>query len=91
VDDVLAKKCRRCHTSPTRNGAPFALYTWAEMQAQHHGEPVYQRLGRSVETGFMPNLIPANPPVERLTDDEKRTLLDWVRAGAPRASAGPAE
>jgi hypothetical protein len=88
VDDVLARKCRRCHTLPARNGAPFALYTWLEMQAPHHGEPIYQRLGRAVESGFMPNVaIVANPPVERLTSEEKRTLLDWVAAGAPRASS----
>jgi hypothetical protein len=37
VDEVLARKCRRCHTVPTRNGAPFTLFTWSEIQRQHHG------------------------------------------------------
>ena len=86
VDEVLAAKCRRCHGSPTRNGAPFALYTWSDTRRQHNGQLVYERLGLAVKSGFMPNLIPANPPVERLTDAEKKTLLDWVAAGAPRAA-----
>jgi len=85
VDDVLAKKCRRCHGSPTRHSAPFPLYTWADTRGQHHGRLIVERIGWAVETGFMPNLIPANPPVERLTDAEKQVLLAWVAAGGPRA------
>jgi hypothetical protein len=86
VDDVLAHKCRRCHGVPTRNGAPFPLYTWADTRALHFGNPIYVRLGLAVQSGFMPNLVPANPPVEKLTDAEKKVLLDWVAAGAPSAS-----
>jgi hypothetical protein len=52
----------------------------------HNGKPIYERIGLAVETGFMPNVIPANPPVERLTETEKQTLLAWVAAGAPSAS-----
>lgn len=87
VDDVLAKKCRRCHGAPTRHSAPFPLYTWTDTRGQHHGRLVYERIGWAVETGFMPNLIPANPPIERLTDAEKQILLAWVAAGAPSASS----
>jgi hypothetical protein len=86
VDDVLAKKCRRCHGSPPRHSAPFPLYTWADTRGQHHGRPIYERIGWAVEVGFMPNLIRANPPVERLTDAEKQILIAWVRAGGPSAS-----
>jgi hypothetical protein len=86
VDDVLARKCRRCHGSPTRNSAPFPLYTWAETRGRHHGQLIYERIGLAVASGFMPNLIPANPPVERLTAAEKEILVAWVAAGAPSAS-----
>jgi hypothetical protein len=86
VDQVLADKCRRCHGTPQRHGAPFSLFTWAEMQPDRFGEPIYKRLGRSIETGFMPFNIPANPPIEMLTPEEKKTLLDWVAKGAPRGS-----
>jgi hypothetical protein len=86
VDDVLARKCRRCHGSPTRNAAPFPLYTWAETRGRHHGQLIYERIGLAVASGFMPNLIPANPPVEKLTAAEKQILVAWVAAGAPSAS-----
>lgn len=86
VDQVLADKCRRCHGSPSRNGAPLVFYKWSELHAEYLGEPVYKRLGRAVQTGFMPNRIPANPPVEPLSPAEKQTLLTWVAAGAPRGS-----
>jgi hypothetical protein len=91
VDQVLADKCRRCHGSPARHGAPLTFYKWSELHAEYLGEPVYKRLGRAVETGFMPNRIPANPPVEPLSPDEKRTLAAWVAAGAPRGSCAPKE
>jgi hypothetical protein len=86
VDAVLAAKCRRCHTSPARNGAPFPLYTWDDTRGTHHGHPIHVRIGQVVQNGFMPILIPANPAVEPLTNDEKQTLLAWVAAGAPSAS-----
>lgn len=89
VDDVFAKKCRRCHATPPRHGAPFSFYTWAEVQTLRSTQPLYQHIGRVVESGFMPLPIQANPPVEPLTDIEKKTLLDWVGAGAPRGSCQP--
>jgi hypothetical protein len=89
VDDVLARKCRRCHAIPPRHNAPFPLFTWAETQIVRGSEPLYHHLGRVVQSGFMPFIIEANPPIERLTDAEKKTLLDWVSAGAPSASCKP--
>ena len=88
VDEVLARKCRRCHTQPPRHSAPVQLLRWEDTQADRNGAPVFQHLGRAVASGFMPYLIMANPPIERLTDAEKKTLLDWVAAGAPRGSCG---
>lgn len=91
VDQVLADKCRRCHGTPGRNGAPLTFYKWSELHAEYHGEPVYKRLGRAVQTGFMPNRVPANPPVEPLSPVEKQTLIDWVAAGAPRGTCAAPE
>ncbi|HWA73188.1 MAG TPA: hypothetical protein VG937_12655 [Polyangiaceae bacterium] len=89
VDDVLARKCRRCHAIPPRHGAPFPLFTWTDLQAMRSSQPIYEVVARVVQTGYMPYRIPANPPVEPLTDAEKKTLLDWVAAGAPRESCKP--
>jgi hypothetical protein len=86
----LAAKCRRCHTQPPRHSAPVQLLRWEETQADRNGAPVYQHIGRVVASGYMPYAIMANPPIERLTDAEKKTLLDWVAAGGPRGGCGDA-
>jgi hypothetical protein len=86
VDEVFARKCRRCHTIPSRHAAPFAFLTWDDTRQDRLGQPLYTVIGRAVRTDFMPYKIEANPPVQALTDAEKRTILDWVEAGAPRAA-----
>jgi hypothetical protein len=91
VDEVFAKKCRRCHTIPTRHGAPFVFLTWQDTQQTRADQPLTALIGRAVRSGFMPYRIDANPKVEALTEDEKKVILDWVDAGAPRAECGPAE
>lgn len=89
VDDVFASKCRRCHTIPTRHGAPFVFLTWDETRQDRLGQPLYAVIGRAVRTNFMPYRVEANPPVQPLTDEEKKILLDWVDAGAPREICDP--
>jgi hypothetical protein len=84
VDEVFASKCRRCHTIPTRHGAPFVFLTWDDTRQDRLGQPLYNVIGRAVRTGFMPYRVEANPPVLPLSDDEKKIILDWVDAGAPR-------
>jgi hypothetical protein len=91
VDDVLARKCRRCHTNPARHTAPFELYTWDDTRSERMGLPLYVHIGRVVENGYMPLALPVNPPVERLTPDEKRILVDWVDAGAPKVPCEPSD
>jgi hypothetical protein len=89
VDDVFAAKCRRCHTVPTRHGAPLVFLTWDDTRQDRLGQPLYSVIGRAVRTGFMPYRVEANPPVQPLTDDEKKIILDWVDAGAPREDCDP--
>lgn len=89
VDDVFANKCRRCHTIPTRHAAPFVFLTWDDTRQDRMGQPLFNVIGRAVRTNFMPYRIEANPPVLPLTDDEKKIILDWVDAGAPREECDP--
>ena len=89
VDDVFAAKCRRCHTIPTRHGAPLVFLTWDDTRQDRLGQPLYSVIGRAVRSGFMPYRVEANPPVVPLTDDEKKIILDWVDAGAPRQDCDP--
>jgi hypothetical protein len=84
VDEVFARKCRRCHTIPTRHGAPFVFLTWDDTRQDRLGQPLFNVIGRAVRSGFMPYRVEANPPVQPLSDDEKKIILDWVDAGAPR-------
>ncbi|HKY39905.1 MAG TPA: hypothetical protein VJN18_28410 [Polyangiaceae bacterium] len=89
VDDVLAAKCRRCHSIPTRHGAPFVFLTWQDMQQERAGQRLPALIARAVRSNFMPYRIAANPPVLPLTDEEKQIILDWVDAGAPRENCDP--
>lgn len=89
VDDIFAAKCRRCHTIPTRHGAPFVFLTWDDTRADRLGQPLYTLIGRAVRSGFMPYRIEANPPVQPLSDEEKKIILDWVDAGAPKETCDP--
>ena len=84
VERVLKDKCRRCHTIPSRHAAPLALLTWEHVHAQRHGQPVHVLMARAIRTDSMPFRIPANPPIERLTAEERKTLLGWLDRGAPR-------
>ncbi|HEY3667044.1 MAG TPA: hypothetical protein VGL19_13620 [Polyangiaceae bacterium] len=90
VDELLAAKCRRCHTRPTRHTAPFALLTWEDTQQVLRDRPRFLVMESAVRSGYMPYNIAANPPVERLSDAEKQIIFDWVAAGAPRATCGAA-
>ncbi|HVJ21973.1 MAG TPA: hypothetical protein VM686_41495 [Polyangiaceae bacterium] len=89
VEAALKAKCRRCHTTPARHGAPFPLLSWEQTQADFRGTPVVGHIGRAVKSGFMPYRIKANPEVEPLTDAEKQAIVSWAESGAPRASCDP--
>jgi uncharacterized membrane protein len=90
VEAVLKAKCHTCHTSPTKNGAPFPLLEYANTQMAHaSGMKVFQVMKTAVETGFMPLAGSSTGP---LTADEKTTLLGWLNAGAvPAAQRCPAD
>jgi hypothetical protein len=87
---VIRAKCQRCHQDPPRNGAPVPFLTYADTQAQYGtSEFKYSdAMLLAVDEGRMPYVALNNPPtsimppVEPLTDDEKATLLGWLRQGA---------
>lgn len=87
---VVQDKCQRCHSMPPQNGAPIPFITWEDFQEPYgnSGETYGQYAVGLVERGAMPFVVlndpPTNlmPPVEPLTDDEKATLLAWLRQGA---------
>jgi hypothetical protein len=86
----MRSKCQRCHTDPPVNGAPVPFLTYEDTQAQYYAsdEKWSDAMVGPVTRGFMPyvalNDPPTSlmPPVEPLTDDEKTTLLTWLKQGA---------
>lgn len=81
---VLSCKCQRCHTDPPENGAPFPLLAYEHTQAEYGGGQVWQALRGAIASDFMPpSFLPElMPPVEKLTDFEKATLIGWADQGA---------
>jgi hypothetical protein len=87
---VIRAKCQRCHQEPPRNGAPVPFLTYEDTQAPY-GMSTFKYsdvMVSVVEDGTMPYVVlnkpPSNlmPPVEPLLDDEKTTLLGWLKQGA---------
>ncbi|MBM4375222.1 MAG: cytochrome c [Deltaproteobacteria bacterium] len=82
VERIMVDNCARCHTTPAKEGAPFALDAFSDSQQLYVGKAVFALMKSVVESGFMP----LKPP--ELTEDEVATLVDWVCACAPPRPAG---
>jgi hypothetical protein len=85
VEPVIQSKCQRCHTDPLANGAPFALLGYEDTQViDKQGKSRAQRMRAAIAEGFMPaTFVKLTPPVEKLGEDERSNLLQWLDAGAP--------
>lgn len=88
VDAVLEAKCRRCHTDPTVNGAPFPLLKWETLFEPYGTRVVYEAMVGALESDFMPLCAEGkcgtfDPPVAALTAEEKETLLNWLDCPLP--------
>lgn len=71
---VLQTVCQQCHTSPTRNGAPFSLIHRSDVLA------VRRDMIEQLEARRMPlTPVPIDP-------DDRQLLLDWLKQGAPAVS-----
>jgi hypothetical protein len=86
---IIADKCGRCHGEPLANGAPFSLATYADIQyVDARDRPRYERIQSAIESEYMPaTFLKLEPAVEPLTESERRALLEWLAAGAPRGDA----
>ena len=87
---VIRAKCQRCHQDPPQHGAPAPFLTYEDTQAKYpNTEMTYADfMLHDVESGLMPFVALNNPPtslmppVEPLTDEEKNTLVTWLKQGA---------
>jgi hypothetical protein len=94
VDAILAAKCRRCHTTrdvqdvcvadKTCERAPFPLLVWSDTRRAYGTRRPMDLIARVVSDGYMPfQSTRITPPVEKLTEAEKTTLIQWAEACAP--------
>lgn len=79
---VLVEVCQQCHTAPPKHGAPFSLVTYADVQRDLDGKPIWHWMEQYVREGTMPL-----PPIH-IADGDRATLLAWLQAGAPPRSDG---
>jgi hypothetical protein len=80
---LLADKCGRCHGSHPEHGAPFSLASYEELGVTDaKGETRRERAIAAIERGDMPaRFIELEPPVAELDEEERETLLRWLREG----------
>lgn len=81
--DILRVKCGRCHGTPLRYGAPFALVSTQDLDpVDGRGVARRERMASAIERGDMPpQFLELEPPVEALSDDDAQRLLSWLRSG----------
>lgn len=86
VDDVLARQCRHCHSSPPKFGAPMPLVTGADVRAaapSDPAKPVYARMGERIHDPVAPM-----PQGGRLSTSDLGILDAWIARGAPASNDG---
>lgn len=83
VDDVLARNCRKCHSSPPQFGAPMPLTTYADLRSMARSasdKHVFEQVGVRIHDDNAPMPQPPNP---RLDARDMATLDDWIARGGP--------
>lgn len=77
VEPIIQRRCVSCHTTPTVNGAPFALLSYQDTQGPAPaGGLIYERMAARMVAGTM-------PPGGGATEAEIGVVRDWAALGAP--------
>jgi len=74
VKDLMQTRCQSCHSSPPRNGAPFSLVSFSDVQAH----------AQAALTDMTNGVMPLGGP--RSTSAELKVMSDWIAAGFPMAT-----
>lgn len=86
VEKVLSASCWKCHGDSPTFGAPMPLTTHAALTAPAKSDPskkVYELVGKRIHDDARP--MP-QPPNERLSAADTKTMDDWIAAGAPSST-----
>ncbi|MBS9462808.1 hypothetical protein KIM67_10320 [Flagellimonas sp. 389] len=73
IQPIITSNCLGCHSSPPRNGAPFALVTYDQVRARNAG--VLNTISK--QTGE-PN---AMPPSGRMPQASIDLIEQWIQEG----------
>jgi len=82
VDELLAKRCRTCHSSPPQFGAGTSLVTWDDLQKSRDGKKVLDLVKDRINEDA--SAMPPSPQ-PHLDAKELATLDDWIAGGAKKA------
>lgn len=99
IETIIVAKCQRCHNSDavlkdctkanTCEPGPFQLLTWGDTRRDFGRVRPVDRMPAVISSGYMPyQSMTLTTPVEKLTAAEKATMLQWLSACAPPATAG---
>lgn len=83
VEPILKAHCVRCHSEPPAEGAPFPLTSAAHFQEDYGSRPVFEAAEDALVAEFMPPQEGFTPKPTPLSDADRKTLIEFVRAGAP--------
>lgn len=85
VATVISKNCTGCHQNPIKNAAPMSLMTLADFQATAKSDAtkkVYQVIPTRLTPTDPTKRMPPPAVLDALSDTDKKTVVDWVNAGA---------
>ena len=75
IKGIMDSSCVSCHSSPPRNGAPFALVSFAQVSGRANG--ILNAMAReSGSPGAM-------PPSGRLPQNTINQIQEWIDNGTP--------
>lgn len=90
VFTALARSCHSCHGEVPANGAPMALVKTADFEALSVGKPKIPKYDLALMRMDGSRRPPMPPATSAITDEDKTTIMDWLKAKAPAASGDAA-
>ncbi|MFO0737267.1 MAG: hypothetical protein U0270_15360 [Labilithrix sp.] len=88
VKKVLEQKCQLCHGAETNYGASTSFVTLEDLKKELGGKKVSDLIAARIDDRARP-MPPVTAPA--LSDEEKKTLSDWLAGGLATSTEGSCE